>query len=108
MIMIVKNLIKSLKNIMKKKNITQEEEETALRVIENIKIDIEHREVIAVKEDTKDIEKEIQAKKKFIHILRKIFNKKIQKIQIYYGMDFNGSPNQKLLLKMNYLFKILD
>jgi hypothetical protein len=74
MIMIVKNLIKSIKNIKKKKKITQEKEETALRVTENIKIDTDLKGVIAVKEDIKDIEKEIQVKKKFIHISRKIFN----------------------------------
>ena len=96
MIMTVKILIKSIKNIKKKKNITQGEEETVLKVIENKKTDKELKEVIAVKGDTKDIEKEIQVKKKFIHILRKIFNKKIQKIQIFFGMDFNGSLNLKL------------
>lgn len=96
MIMIVKNLIKSIKNIKKKKKITQEKEETALRVTENKKIDTELKGVIAVKEDIKDIEKEIQVKKKFILISRKIFNKKIQKIRIFFGMDFNGSLNRKL------------
>ena len=96
MIMTAKILIKSIKNIKKKKNITQGEEETVLKVIENKKIDKELKEVIAVKGDTKDIEKEIQVKKKFIHILRKIFNKKIQKIQIFFGMDFNGSLNLEL------------
>ena len=96
MIMTVKILIKSIKNIKKKKNITQGEEETVLKVIENKKTDTELKGAIAVKGDRKDIEKEIQVKKKFIHILRKIFNKKIQKIQIFFGMDFNGSLNLKL------------
>jgi hypothetical protein len=96
MIMTAKIHIKSIKNIKKKKNITQGEEETVLKVIENKKTDTELKGVIAVKGDTKDIEKEIQVKKKFIHILRKIFNKKIQKIQIFFGMDFNGSLNLKL------------